>query len=252
MDPRGRKGGKLELPLPRGLGAERGDGRLSFSPSPSWRQRSEWRRQNCGSPERRAGRGRRTETLPQGPSRRTPGEPDPPRSQGAPRPDPSPRAPSLPAPGGGDAASAAAPPVASFPLTGEPGVGGTFVGRAPKPRACRPASEGHTDRRRGQRTDGQTGGSARRWEFSSSTMSWGTELWVSPSEGPSRARPLAPEGRGLGGSRGPSAARRVGGSRPCHWRRLGVPLLFVCRPRRAWPGVAGLRSALPPLLPQGV
>lgn len=41
---------------------------------------------------------------------------------------PSALAPSQPAPGGGDAASATAPPVASFSLTGEPGGGGTFGG----------------------------------------------------------------------------------------------------------------------------
>lgn len=68
---------------------------------------------------------------------------------------PSARAPSLPALGGGDAASAAASPVASFSLTGEPGGGGTFGARAVELRARRPAS-GRSDRLRADPTDGRT------------------------------------------------------------------------------------------------
>lgn len=157
------------MPHLRGLGIREGQWAsfpsLPFHPGdrdPSGSRGETVRGPRCGREGVLRGAGQVADPPAAGPRGMWPRRAGPPRSQSAPRPAPSPlpvpppeSPPPLPAPGGGDAAAAASP-VASFSLTGEPGGGGTFGGRASAPRARGPAS-GRPYRRTAGPTDGERG-----------------------------------------------------------------------------------------------
>ena len=104
-----------------------------------------------------------------------------------------------------------------------------------------PAS-GRSGRLTAEPTDGRTAGSQAARVASGSTMSWGTELWVSRGEG-RPARTLAPEGLGLSRRRRPE---RVGRS-PALAEGGGTAVLCVRTPLPSRQGLRGSWSALPPL-----